>query len=257
MRLLLILILSPLIIISLMLGAWFIAVPEGMIHDFIRDSIKSEKFHIKPEGIKKGLFLTLNIEKIEIKKKDETLLLNFNNIAIKPDFISLLKLSPILFFTGQTHSGIIEGFYGIKENILNLQGKDIKLSEIPSLKLLNIEGDGNLFLKSQVINDQGEIILSVKDAKLKTSIMPGGYILPLNWFNDIKGLLAISKEITEVRSFTLEGEGIYARIKGNIMGGIIDLRMEVMPDASFKNPSLLMLIEPFKASPGYYVIPIK
>lgn len=256
MKILLIIILIPLFFLSFIFGAWIIAVPEGLIQDFIKDSIKSQKIYIKPDGIKKRLFLTLSIEKIDVRNKDETLLLTFNNLNLKPDFISLLKLSPTMLFTGQSHSGTIQGFYGITDNQFNLDGKDIKLDEIPSLKLFHIEGNGNLALRLRIINEQGEIIFNIKDAKLKTTILPGGYLLPLNWFNDIKGLLNVNKGVIEVKSFTLEGNGVYARVKGNITGERIDLKMEIMPDASFKNSALLKLIEPFMASPGYYVIPV-
>lgn len=256
MRILLIIILLPIFIALLIFGAWFIAVPEGMIHDFISNSAKSDKILIKPDGIEKGLFFTLNIGKIEIKKKDETSLLTIENVQIKPDLMSLIKLTPQLPFTGNMHSGVIEGIYGTKDDSLNMRGKDIKLEEIQPLKLLNIEGQGNLSFKMETIKGEGEIIFNVREAKLKTTILPGGYILPLNWFNDIKALLAVRRATTEIKSFTLEGDGVYARIKGNITGDALDLKMELMPDASFKQPSLLMLIEPFKASPGYYVIPI-
>lgn len=256
MRILLIFILLPVFIALLIFGAWFIAVPEGMISDLIINSVKSDKVSIKPEGIKKGIFFTLNIGRIEVKKKDETSLLIIENVQIKPDLMSLIKLTPELPFTGQMHSGIIEGVYGIKENSLALRGKDIKLEEIPSLKIINIEGEGSLSFKLEIIKGQGDIILNVRDARLKTTILPGGYILPLNWFHDIKGVLAIGNQTTEIKSFTLEGDGVYARVKGNLTDNAIDLRMEVMPEASFKKPSLLMLIESFKVSPGYYVIPI-
>lgn len=256
MKILLILIIFPLFVVSIIFGAWLIAIPESMIYDFISNSIRSEKVSIKPEGIEKSLFLGLDIKKIEIKKKDGTTLLIIENIRIRPSLLSLLKFNPQLPFTGQIHSGIIEGSYIFKGKTLNMQGKDIRIEEIPFLRLINIEGQGSLSLKLEIIDGQGDIIFNVKDAKLKSTILQGGYILPLNWFNDIKGLFAVRKEMTEVKSFTLQGDGVYARIKGSIKGDIIDLKMELMPEASFKNPSLLMLIEPFKVSPGYYVIPI-
>ncbi len=256
MKIILALILIPIFIVLLIFGTWFIAVPESMIYDSISNSIRSEKIYIKPEGIEKGFFLTLNIKKIEIKRKDETLLLNIENISIKPDFLSLIKISPTFPFTGQLHAGQIEGSFSTKGESLYLQGKDIRIEEMPSLRLINIDGQGNLSLKLEITGGKGSIIFNVRDAKLKSTILPGGYILPLNWFNDIKGLFALDRETTEVKAFTLQGEGVYARIKGAIRGDVIDLKMEVMPEQSFKNPSMLMLIEPFKVSPGYYVIPI-
>ncbi len=257
MKILLILILLPIVVIFTIFGAWFIAVPEDMISDYITNSVKSDKIIIKTQGIKKGLFLNLNIRKIDIKKKDETPLLTIENVHAKPDFMSLLKLNPQLPFTGQIHSGLIEGVYSVKEEALKLNGRDINLKDITSLKLVNVEGEGNLSIKMEIIRGQGDVLFNVKDARLKQTILPGGYFLPLNLFNDIKGLLAVKKDVLEVKAFSLEGEGVYARIKGNITGSDVDLNMELMPDASFQKPSMLLLISPFQVSPGYYLIPIK
>jgi len=256
MKTLFIILSIPIILVFLILGAWYIVVPEATIHDLLSGAVKSNKILINPEGIEKGIFLSLNIRKIDFKKKDETLVAQLEDVDIRPDFWSLIKLNPLFLFTGRMHSGIIEGTYGIKENALILNGQDIKLQETQAQKLLNIEGEGKIFLKAQIKNGQGEVIFNVRDAVLKMTTLPGGFIVPLNWFNDIKGLLAVTKKTTEVKSFTLEGDGVYARVKGNITGDAIDLQMEVMPDASFKQPSLLILIEPFKVSPGYYVIPV-
>jgi type II secretion system protein N len=257
MKIILILILLPILIVFLIFGAWFIAVPEDMVAGYISSAVKSDKIKIKTEGIEKGFFLSLNIQKIELKRADETPLIAFDNLHIKPDFTSFVKLKPQLPFTGHIHSGFLEGVYDIRREAVMLNAGDIKLQDLSALKLVNIEGDGKLSVKMEIIQGEGNILLNVKDASLKTTFLQGGYVLPLNWFNDIKGLLAVKKNILEVKSFTLEGEGVYARIKGSVTGDASDLTMEVMPDESFKNSSLLMLISPFQASPGYYVIPIK
>ncbi len=252
-----ILVLSPIFIIFLIFGAWYIAVSEDMISSYISDSVKSDKIKIKTEGIEKGFFLSLNINKVELKRIDETRLINLEKVHIKPDFMSFIKLTPVLPFVGQIGSGAVEGTYDIKQKSLVMNAGNIKLEDISALKLINVEGEGRLFIKMEITRGKGDILFNIKDAKLKTTYLPGGYILPLNWFNDIKGLLTVSKDVIEVKSFTLEGEAVYARIKGNISGGSTDLSMEIMPDASFKQNSLLILISPFQASPGYYVIPIK
>ncbi len=257
MKIILILILLPISILFLIFGVWFIAVPEDMIDGYITSSVKSDKVKLKTEGIKKGFFLSLNIQKIELKRADETPLIALDNLHIKPDFTSFVKLKPQLLFSGQIHSGSVQGFYDIRQEAVMLNAGDIKLQNLSALKLVNIEGDGNLSVKMEIIKGEGNILLNVKDASLKTAFLQGGYVLPLNWFNDIKGLLGVKKNVLEVKSFTLEGEGVYARIKGNVTSDGADLSMEVMPDASFKKSSLLMLISPFQASPGYYVIPIK
>lgn len=257
MKIILALILFLIFLISLIFGVWFIAVPEDMISGYISDSVKSDKLKIKTQGIEKGLFLTLRIRKIEIKRADETSLAVFENLYIKPDFPSFFKLKPQIPFTAEIHSGTAQGAYDVRKEALVLNARDIKLQDISALKLINVEGEGRLFLKIEIIKDEGNILFNIKDASLKTTYLPGGYILPFNWFNNIKGLLSIKKEGVEVKSFALEGEGIYARIKGSITTDASDLNMEIMPDESFKKSPLLILISPFQVSPGYYIIPIK
>ena len=57
---------------------------------------------------------------------------------------------------------------------------------------------------------------------------------------------------------SLEGEGIYARVKGDVMGDRLDLKIELMPDSSSKGKAnIFSKIENFQVSPGHYVIPIK
>lgn len=257
MKIILILIFAPILLVFFVFGTWYIAVPEDVISNYIVGSVRSDRIKIETEGIKKGFFLTLGINKLKLNMQDGFSLLNFEDVYIKPDFASIIKLNPQLPFRGRIGSGVVDGLYDIRQKALTLSAGGINLQDIGALKLINLEGGGNLSIKMEIVNSEGNILLNIKDASLKTTYLPGGYILPLEWFNDIKGLLSAKKNLVEVKSFTLEGEGIFARIKGNIVGGAADLKMEIMPDANFKRPSLLILISPFQVSPGYYVIPIK
>ena len=69
----------------------------------------------------------------------------------------------------------------------------------------------------------------------------------------------VTPGVVKVSSLALEGEGVYARLKGRILNGsAMDLTLEVMPEASFADRSFLIaLIQGYKVSPGYYAIPIK
>ncbi|MDH5203807.1 MAG: type II secretion system protein GspN, partial [Nitrospirota bacterium] len=61
-----------------------------------------------------------------------------------------------------------------------------------------------------------------------------------------------------ISSLSLQGDGIYARVKGNIKKNVMDLTLELMQDSSSADKSsLLLFLENYKVSPGYYVIPIK
>jgi hypothetical protein len=59
-----------------------------------------------------------------------------------------------------------------------------------------------------------------------------------------------------VKSLTLEGTGIYARMKGIIKEGDFDGNIEIMLDSSFDQYHLIQpLLERYKVSTGFYVIP--
>jgi hypothetical protein len=61
-----------------------------------------------------------------------------------------------------------------------------------------------------------------------------------------------------VQSISLEGPGIFARAKGSIKAGMLDVKLELMPEETAVPGHLLTaVIGQYRVSRGYYVIPIK
>ncbi|MCX8030624.1 MAG: type II secretion system protein GspN [Thermodesulfovibrionales bacterium] len=244
-------------IFLILISLWIIIIPEEVIEDYLIESIKLQKIQLKTEGIKKGIFFSLCIENIFLKNTNNLTILEIKNLKIQPDYITLLRLNPTLTFTGQIHSGNLSGLYILRQRKITVFGKDIKIEESPLLKSININGNGKLSFDLTSGNAEGEITFTIKDLKLKNIFLPNGYILPMELFEYIEGLIAFNKNSVEIKTLSLRGESIYAKIKGNIIAESLDLNMEVMPEASFNKLSYLMIIEPFKVSPGYYIIPLR
>ena len=168
----------------------------------------------------------------------------------------MLKLTPRLNFSGQVNYGTIRGtFTGQQQGTaLHIRGENIQIHGLPIIEKTGIYGDGTLVFNFQSNNQKGEIIFSLDDAILKGALT-GVSALPLNFFKNVKGLLTVDDTIT-VNSLALEGTGIYVRMKGVVKEGDFDGNIEIMMDSSFDlYQSLQSLLEQYKISTGYYVIP--
>jgi hypothetical protein len=79
----------------------------------------------------------------------------------------------------------------------------------------------------------------------------------LSSFHTVQGVLNIVNDKIRIESLGIEGEKGYARVKGDITAGFMNLTLELMPSAGKLSPAELMLIDSYRQSPGYYVIPLK
>jgi hypothetical protein len=123
------------------------------------------------------------------------------------------------------------------------------------MEKIGVYGDGNLIFNFQRKNRKGEITFSIDNAMLKGALT-GISALPLQLFRNVKGLLTIGDVSIAVNSLTMEGKGIYARIKGIIRESNFDGNIEIMMDSSFDlYPILKSLLARHKVSEGFYVIP--
>ena len=106
-------------------------------------------------------------------------------------------------------------------------------------------------------NNRGNLKFTVEDADIRTASF-GGVPLPLNMFHTARGAMETDGSVLRIISFAMEGKGIYARIKGDVTGRMLNLTMEIMPDATLEGQNLMFsMIRRYEVSPGYYSIPIR
>jgi hypothetical protein len=270
-------------------GAWF-AITEPFIIQQIKEAAGSRDIKIELIGLQKGFFFTIHIERAIIStqsqknialasplssprvmegdrqsiapplvgggKGEEGLLVTIHTIDIVPVPLSLFKLAPQININGQVNSGTIRGILFMKEPSpdLDIVGENIQINGLPIIERTGIYGEGSLKFSFQRTEERGEITFSIDNAKLKGALTGLG-VLPLDVFKSVRGLLTI-EDTVNVDSLAFEGKGIYTRIKGKIKESRFDGNLEMMIDSSFELHTVLeSLLERYKISAGYYVIP--
>jgi type II secretion system protein N len=239
-----------------------------LINAYITESLESRDIKIKLIGFKKGIFYTLRAEQglildsgAEITSSSASQeikpIIIIQDINVTPDLHSLFELTPRLNFTGQINHGTINGTITEeqREMALHIDGENIQINGLPIIDKIGVYGDGNLMFNFQRKYRKGEITFSIDDAMMKGTLT-GISALPLHLFRNVKGLLTIGDASIAVNSLTMEGKGIYVRIKGIIEKSNFVGNIEIMVDSAFDlYPTLKSLLEQYKVSEGFYVIP--
>ncbi len=261
------------ILLLFLWGLWFLAVPESFLADYLQRSLAGRSIALELTGFKKGVFYTLHVERASVNQRtprsnqppasppgegsgEGPAFVVVQNLDIIPDILSFLKLRPRFNFSGQIGKGRMLGAAGRERGgvTATVHGEHIDIGSLPILAQSGIYGEGSLAFDFRWKESRGELVFSIDEARL-SGVFAGNSALPLNFFKSVKGLLTLGNTIT-VNSLVLEGPGVYARMKGEVREGSLDGRAEVMVDASFSQyPLLQPLLERYKVSPGYYVIP--
>jgi type II secretion system protein N len=131
-----------------------------------------------------------------------------------------------------------------------------QLQDMPIFAMLGIDGRGTLSGDLNIRDTKGTVTFSVADARFSRAAF-AGVAVPLEVFTGARGAMTVDGSTLRVQSFALEGEGIYARLRGDITAGRMNLTMELMPEKSFRDQNLVfMLLTKYQVSPGYYSIPL-
>jgi type II secretion system protein N len=98
-----------------------------------------------------------------------------------------------------------------------------------------------------------------------TGLKISGVPLPDADYPEVQGVLRAGSGTITLTSFTLQGEGIYSRIKGDmpLVGTLgaapLNLTIELMPKPEFleKQKFVFLLLAKYLATPGHYEIPLR
>lgn len=238
---------------------WTVAVPPDYIEGKINGLFEGAPFTIGFDGFEKGLFFTIKAGKLHVRARGgangQPPLLTLEDIEAGPDLSGLASLRPGVFFNAALSGGRVAGSYDISNGSGVLKGKGISVKGMGLLKRAGINGSGMLSLSVDLKDDKAYVRFSVEGASFEGMARQGVYI-PLNMFKTVKGAVEVSDGVVTMRSISLEGNGIYARITGKVRGGQADIKLELNADASSDAGRLLSAgLERYKKAPGVYVIP--
>lgn len=244
--------------ILIVLGAWQIAVPGSLITDLIENSLQDKGLHADFMGFKKGLFFNFESRQITLKKSGTTLL-SIENARGRVNLFSLFALRLSVVFNGDISGGRMNGRVDLLhgKNRTDIAIDRAGIEGISFFSVMGLAGKGIFSGDMRMENSSGEIRFDLTNAAFESASF-GGIMIPLEMFYKARGAMKINGNAVDITSFALEGDGIYARIKGNITAGRSSLILELMPERSFKEKNYIFsVLEQYKVSPGYYSIPIK
>lgn len=110
----------------------------------------------------------------------------------------------------------------------------------------------------------GFIRLDAQGVELR-GVKIGETPLPDATYQTVQGMVRISEGASTIESFTLQGTGLYARLKGDILpaGSLrtapLNMTLELMPKPDFldRQKFIFLLLAKYLDTPGHYQIPIK
>jgi type II secretion system protein N len=236
----------------------WISFPSSSLQTIIEDSVPEGPFSIEVQGLKKGLFYTVDIARLTLKDPQNEFV-SFDNIYGRVNPFDLLLLRLDLSVRGHIRDGNISGHVTFTKSRINggIHFFGIRLGDLQFLQRAGISGTGTLAGSFILKDNTGHLDFITKDADFEQAYFSGVRV-PLNFFHTVSGALDIQDNAVHIAAISLEGKDMYARLKGTIRDDVMDMTMEFMPGESYaENPLVLAGLEPYRVSPGYYMIPVR
>ncbi len=241
----------------IIIGLWYIVLPEDLILNQINEALKEDNFSLEIPDLKKGLFFTFHAPVLRLKR-GETDLLTIESLTGSVNPLSLVLMRLPLSFTGNMGGGTIEGHIDLLhwDDRFNIAIDKARIEQATLLSTLGLGVEGVLTGSMIAMEDYFKLKFEIRDARFTGPIF--GLPMPSDYFHTVRGVIRASGKDLGIDSLWMEGRGLKARIKGTLKGKQADLKLEIMKDSSFVDSGFLLpLIERYKVSPGYYVVPIK
>jgi len=187
-------------------------------------------------------------------------------LEILPLFAGRLQLG----YSGKIGAGGLSGDITLgRKPGWSILARGIRLEDIPFFA--NVAGarvKGELKVTGAMASPkkmlEGDLQLEVRGAEL-AGVKIGEMPLPDATYQEVRGALRIEKGRALLKSFTLNGDGIYVRLKGdtqlaNPLGNSpLNLTLEMMPQPAFldRQKFVFLLLLKYQSSPGAYSMPIR
>ena len=220
-------------------------------------------------GFSKAFPLGVEADGVELSSAKGSLI-KLRDARVRLQLLPLLTGKLRTAFRGNIGAGELKGEIDLgRSQGWNVQCRGVRLEDIPfftNVAEARVRGElrlnGKLATKKNV--GEGELQLEVRAAEIagvKISAMP----LPDAAYREVRGVLRIEKGRAVLKSFTLNGDGIYVRLSGDTMLGRplgaspLNLTMEMMPKPSFleRQKFVFLLLTKYQTSPGAFSIPIR
>jgi type II secretion system protein N len=197
-------------------------------------------------------------------------LIRFDHVSLRPLLLQLLTGRIVLRSAASLGTGRMSLEQKISGRQTVLVAADrLALGEQPFFKtVLGARVGGSLWSEGLFTRGargwSGELKLEISQLEF-SGIRMGAFSLPDAANLNSKGMVRVTDGRARLESLTLQGEGVYMRLSGELPLGVnadaapLDLLLEIMPKPEFleKQKLVFLLLAKFMASPGVYRVPIK
>lgn len=235
--------------------AWAIAVPTSLIEEKIEEAVvqsQSGSLSLSVDGLRKGVLFSLHAGNLDLNI-DGSPALTITDISGRFSPRSLLRGKLVFPVDGRIGAGDVRGMAEYPdEGRVTITGAE--LSAIPYLRRFGMDISGSLNSLMHIKGDSMSMTFDVHDLMIDDS---ASLIPLLNTFRNLRGALSVAGNRITIESISLEGDKGYARLKGDITDNLMNLTLELMPEANRLNAMESMIIGKYIVSPGYYAVPIR
>ena len=266
----------PLLISAWIIGALLLFVtltivfiPAEELKAVITKELERQGYSMRASHFSKAFPIGLKARDLEISDVRGRLV-KLDTVSARISLPALCIGRVVVHYHAEIGKGTIEGDVSPQQNgRFSLSMDDVQLEDIPFFKTVaEARVKGALSARATMQGSKGkytgELRLWVKGAVLggvKISGMP----LPDAAYDTIQGLCRVSNGRVNLESFTLQGKGLYVRLKGEIpatasLGSApLNLTLELMPKPEFLESQkfVFLLLTKYLTTPGHYQIPVR
>ena len=220
-------------------------------------------------GLGKRFPIGLKADALELSSAKGSLI-KLGDARIRLELLPLLAGKVRLSYHAGIGAGEIEGDVDLGESQgWHVQVRRVLLEDIPfftTVAAARVKGElrvtGKLVTRKGI--GEGDMQLEVRGAELSVAKI-GAMPLPDASYREVRGALAIQNGRAVLKSFTLNGDGIYVRLKGDtalaapLGNSALNLTMEMMPKAALleRQKFVFLLLTKYQSSPGVFSVPIR
>ncbi|GFO69369.1 type II secretion system protein GspN [Geomonas limicola] len=243
-------------------------VPNDALKGVVVRAAGNAGYTLDLAGFGKGFPLAVKARGVELSSQ-QGLLIKAADVRVGLELLPLFIGKPRVAYRGNIGTGEFSGTVTLgRKPGWSILAKGIRLEDIPFFgTVAGARVRGDLRLTGEVASvkgaPQGEVQLQVRGAEL-ASVKLGEMPLPDATYQDVRGALSLDRGQAHLKSFTLTGDGIYVRLKGDVnlatpLGDSpLNLTLEMMPKPEFldRQKFVFLMLVKYLTSPGAYTVPI-
>jgi type II secretion system protein N len=245
-----------------------ILTPADAVQDLLERVLEDAGYTFRSAQFGKALLLGIKARKVEIGD-DRGVLIKADEAAVRLRLLPLLTGKLSFSYRAGIGGGEVTGGFSLNHGgEMDFQISNLRLEDIPFLSTAagtrargDLKGEGSF--RGRGSKAVGEARLEIKGVEL-AGVRIGEMPLPDATYDLVRGALKVNGGKGVIESATLQGEGIYVRLKGDfpvtapINVAPLNLTLELMPKPDFleKQKFVFLLLARYLVSPGNYRIPV-